>query len=166
MINQVDFILPISMMNLFQFKVGSDELLPLCHDLWELFIENQTKNAGEISDGIAVYLQSQCDGGLLAKTSDGKLYIQLVYASNHQDPIGFCITSLSRDSIGEVEALYVLEKYQGNNLGTKLMQKSLQWLEVNNVSEQKLIVAVGNEQVFSFYRKFGFYSSYTTLFRM
>ena len=118
-----------------------------------------------MADGIAAYLQSQRDGGLLAKANDGKLHIQLVYTSNHHEPIGFCITSLSSDRLGEVEALYVLDQYQGNNLGTKLMQNSLQWLEENSALEQKLIVAAGNEQVFSFYHKFGFYSGYTTLFK-
>lgn len=151
-------------MNSFQFQVGSIELLPYCQNLWELFIQNQIQNAGEMSDGVAAYLQSQRDGGLLAKTSDGKLHIQLVYASNHQELIGFCITSLSRDRIGELEALYVLDKYQGNSLGTKLMQTSLQWLEENNALEQKLVVAAGNEQVFTFYQKFGFFPGYTTLF--
>jgi ribosomal protein S18 acetylase RimI-like enzyme len=153
------------MKNFFQFQVGSIELLPYCQNLWELFIENQIQNAGEMADGIAAYLQSQRDGDLLAKTNDGKLHIQLLYTSNHQEPIGFCITSLSSDRIGEVEALYILEQYQGNNLGTKLLQNSLQWLEENNVSEQKLIVAAGNEQVFSFYEKFGFSHGYTTFFR-
>jgi diamine N-acetyltransferase len=152
-------------MNSFQFKVGSLELLPYCQNLWELFIQNQIQNAGEMADGIAAYIQSQRDGGLLAKTIYGKLHIQLVYISNIQEPIGFCITSLSSDRIGEVEALYVLDEYQGNKLGAKLMQTSLQWLEENNALEQKLIVAVGNEQVFSFYQKFGFYPGYTTLFR-
>jgi ribosomal protein S18 acetylase RimI-like enzyme len=153
------------MKNFFQFKVGSIELLPYCQNLWELFIQNQIKNAGEMADGIAAYLQSQRDGGLLAKTIYGKLHIQLVYPSNHQEPIGFCITSLSSDRIGEVEALYILDKYQGNNLGKKLMQTSLQWLEENSALEQKLIVAAGNEQVCSFYQKFGFSLGYTTLFR-
>jgi diamine N-acetyltransferase len=153
-------------MNSFQFKVGSIELLPYCQNFWELFIENQIQNAGEMADGIAAYLQSQRDGSLLAKINDGKLHIQLVYTSNHQEPIGFCITSLSSDRIGEVEALYVLDEYQGNNLGTKLLQTSLQWLEENNALEQKLIVAAGNEQVFSFYQKFSFHTGYTTLFRV
>lgn len=151
-------------MNSFKFQVGSIELFPYCQNLWELFIQNQIQNAGEMADGVAAYLQSQRDGGLLAKTSDGKLHIQLVYTSNYQEPIGFCITSLSSDRIGEVEALYVLDKYQGNNLGTKLMQTSLQWLEENNALEQKLVVAAGNEQVFTFYQKFGFFPGYTTLF--
>jgi ribosomal protein S18 acetylase RimI-like enzyme len=152
-------------MNSFQFKVGSVELLPSCQNLWQLFIENQIKNAGEMADGVAAYLQSQRNGDLLAKTNDGKLHIQLVYTSNHEDAIGFCITSLSSDRIGEVEALYVVDKYQGNNLGTKLLQNSLQWLEENNALEQKLIVAAGNEQVFSFYEKFDFSHGYTTFFR-
>jgi len=91
-------------MNSFQFKVGTIELLPYCQNLRELFIENQIQNAGEMSDGVAAYLQSQRDGSLLAKISDGKLHIQLVYTINNQEPIGFCITSLSSDSIGEVEA--------------------------------------------------------------
>jgi diamine N-acetyltransferase len=153
-------------MNSFQFKAGSIELLPHCQNLWELFIENQIQNAGEMADGIAAYLQSQRDGGLLAKTIYGKLHIQLVYISNIQDPIGFCITSFSSDRIGEVEALYVLDKYQGNNLGTQLLQTSLQWLDENNALEQKLMIATGNEQVFSFYQKFGFSPGYTTLFRV
>jgi hypothetical protein len=41
----------------------------------------------------------------------------------------------------------------------------LQWLEANNALEQKLVVAVGNEEVFSFYQKFSFSPGYTTLFR-
>ncbi|MDJ0569026.1 MAG: GNAT family N-acetyltransferase [Pleurocapsa sp. MO_192.B19] len=153
-------------MSSFQFQVGSSELLPSCYDLWQLFIQNQIQNAGEMSDGISAYLQSQRDSGLVAKTIDGKLHIQLVYASDKDEPIGFCITSLSDDRIGEVEALYILDEYQGNNLGTKLLQTSLQWLETHKALEEKLIVAVGNEQVFSFYQKFGFYPGYSTLFRV
>ena len=152
--------------NSFQFQVGSTELLPSCGNIWQLFIQNQIKNAGRMSDGISAYLQSQYDGGLVAKTSDGKVHIQLVYTQAKDNPIGFCITSLSSNRIGEVEALYILDEYQGNNLGTTLLQRSLQWMEAHNVLEQKLTVAAGNEQVFSFYQKFRFYPGYTTLFRV
>ena len=153
-------------MNLFHFQEGSSELLLHCSNLWDLFIQNQIQNAGVMQSGIKVYLQSQYDSGLLAKANEGKLHIQLVYTRDKDCQIGFCITSLSRDNIGEVEALYIKDKYQGNNLGTKLLERSFQWMEKHNVLEQKLIVAAGNEQVFSFYKKFGFYHSYTTLFRV
>ena len=153
-------------MNSSKFLEGSSELLPYCHDLWDLFIQNQIQNAGEMSDSISTYLHSQYNDGLVAKTSDGKLHIQLVYPSNKDNPIGFCITSLSNNGIGEVEALYILDKDRGNNLGTKLLQRSLQWMKEHNALEQKLIVAAGNEQVFSFYQKFRFYPGYTALFRV
>ena len=153
-------------MNSFKFREGSSELLPCCRDLWDLFIQDQIQNAGEMSDGVSAYLQSQRDGGLVAKTDEGKLHIQLVYASDRDKPIGFCITSLSNDGIGEVEALYILDEYQGNNLGTTLLQRSLKWMEARNTLEQQLMVAAGNERVFSFYQKFGFYPGYTTLFRV
>ena len=153
-------------MNSFNIQEGSKELLPYCSNLWELFIQNQIQNSGEMSEGISTYLQNQRDGGLLAKTANGELHVQLVYASNKNNPIGFCITSLSENSIGEIETLFVLDKYQGNKIGTKLIQKSLQWMESNKAVEQKLMVAAGNENVFSFYQKFGFSHGCTILFRM
>ena len=153
-------------MNSYKFLEGSSELLSSCGNLWQLFIQNQIKNAGEMSDGVLAYFQSQRDGGLVAKTSEGKLHIQLVYTSDRDKPIGFCITSLSNDSISEVEALYILDEYRGKNLGTKLLRRSLQWMKEQNALEQKLIVAAGNEKVFSFYQKFGFYPGYTALFRV
>ena len=152
-------------MDSFKFREGSSELLSSCDNLWELFTQNQIQNAGEMSVGIAAYIKDLRDGVLLAKTKEGKLQVQLVYATNQNNPIGFCITSLSGNHIGEVETLFVLDKYQGNNIGTKLLQRSLEWMEENSVSEQKLVVAAGNERVFSFYQKFGFSPGCTVLFR-
>ena len=152
-------------MDSFKFREGSSELLSFCDNLWKLFIENQIQNAGEMSVGIAAYIKDLRDGGLLTKTKDGKLHVQLAYTSNENNSIGFCITSLSENHIGEVETLFVLDKYRGNNIGTKLFQRSLQWMEENNAQTQKLAVVAGNEQIFSFYQKFGFLLGCTVLFR-
>ena len=151
-------------MDSFQFREGSIELLSFCDSLWDSFIQNQTENAGEVAAGIANYLRDLRDRELLAKTNTGKLHIQLVALENINEPIGFCITSLSQDGIGEVEVLYILEEYRGNRLGTKLMKTALQWLTENNVVEKRLKVVIGNESVLSFYRKFEFYPVYTGLY--
>jgi ribosomal protein S18 acetylase RimI-like enzyme len=151
-------------MNSFQFREGSSELLPFCNNLWDSFIHNQTRNAGDVAEGIADYLKSMRDGDLLAKAAAGKLHIQLVDLGDINQPIGFCLTSLSPNGIGEIEALSVLEEYQGNRLGTKLMQTALLWLKANNVVEKRLKVVVGNEAIFSFYQKFQFYPVYTGLY--
>lgn len=150
-------------MNLFQFRSGNAELLPYCESLWDLFIHSQIKNAGVMSDGISEYIQGMRNGDLLTKTARGKLHIQLVDLGDINKPIGFCITSLSKDKIGEVEVLYILEEYQGNHLGTQLLQTALKWMAVHNVMEKRLKVVVGNENIFGFYQKFKLYPVYTAL---
>ena len=153
-------------MNSFKIQEGSKELLPYCNNLWDLFIQDQIQNSESMSEGISAYIQNQRDGGLLVKTANGKLHVQLVYENNKNNLIGFCITSLSESRIGEIETLFVLDKYQGHKIGTTLIQKSLQWMEWNKATEQKIMVAIGNENVFSFYQNFGFYPGYTTLFKI
>jgi diamine N-acetyltransferase len=153
-------------MNSFQFKEGSSELLTSCGTLWELFISNQAQNAGEMSVGVEEYIRSLQDNGLLQKTQNGKLQVQLVFVDDEEEPIGFCVTSLTQERVGEVEALFVLEHYQGNKLGGQLFQNALEWMEKEGAIEQRLVVAVGNEKVFDFYAKYGFLPGYSTLFRV
>lgn len=153
-------------MNSFHFKEGSSELLNYCGNLWELFISNQAQNAGEMSLGVQEYLHSLRNESLLQKTKDGKLHVQLVYVGKEQEPIGFCITSLTKDRVGEIETLYVVDRYQRNKLGGKLFQNAMAWMETEKAIEQRLVVATGNEKVFNFYAKYGFFPGYTTLFRV
>lgn len=148
-------------MNSFYFKEGSSELLASCNTLWELFISNQAQNAGEMSVGVEEYIRSLRDEGLLQKTQNGKVYVQLVSVDEEEEPIGFCITSITKEKVGEVEALFVVENYQGNKLGGQLFQNALAWMAKEGAIEQRLVVAAGNE----FYAKYGFFLGYSTLFR-
>ncbi len=152
-------------MNSFHFQEGSSELLSSCDNLWELFISNQTQNAGEMSAGIEEYIRTLKNGGLLNKTKHGRLHVQLVKVNDNDEPIAFCVTSITEDRVGEVEALFVLESYRENKLGAKLFSKALSWMENEGVVEQKLVVGVGNEKVFDFYAKYNFFPGYTTLYR-
>ena len=152
-------------MNSFHFEEGSLELLNHCDRLWELFIKNQIQNAGEMSPGVEEYIQSLQNGGLCEKTKDGKLYVQLIHADEEKEAIGFCVASLTKNKVGEVEAIYVIDRYQGNKFGSKLFQNAMAWMEQEKAIEQRLVVATGNENVFNFYAKYGFFPGYTTLFR-
>jgi GNAT superfamily N-acetyltransferase len=153
-------------MNSFQFKEGSSELLVFCGPLWEFFVNNQSKNAGEMSVGVEEYIRHLRDDGLVQKTCGGKLHVQLVFVNTEAEPIAFCISSLTQVRIGEVEVLFVLESYQGNKLGRQLFENALVWLKQEGAIEQRLVVAVGNEKVFNFYEKYGFLPGYSTLFRV
>lgn len=153
-------------MSSFRVQEGCSELLPACGPLWELFISNQAQKAGTMAVGVEAYLRSLRDGGLLSKTRDGKLQVQLVWVEEQEEPVGFCITSLTQEQVGEVEALFVLERYRGNQLGGQLFQNALAWMEQAGAVEQRLVVAVGNEAVLGFYEKYGFFLGYSTLFRV
>jgi diamine N-acetyltransferase len=153
-------------MNSFQFKAGSSDLLGSCGTLWELFINNQSQNAEKMSVGVEEYIRHLRDEGLVQKTRDGKLHVQLVFVNAESNPIAFCISSLTKESVGEVEVLFVLESYQGNKLGKQLFENALVWLEQEGAIEQRLAVSVGNEKVFNFYAKYGFLPGYSTLFRV
>lgn len=155
-----------SRMNVYNFVEGNVELLNQCQALWELFISNQIENAGNISIGVEEYIRSFKDGGLLRKTQGGKLYVQLIFVKDRREPIGFCITSLTKELVGEVEALYVMDRYQGNKLGGQLFKNALAWMKNQGVIEEKLIVVTGNEKVYNFYAKYGFFPAYSTLYRV
>ncbi|MDJ0691870.1 MAG: GNAT family N-acetyltransferase [Xenococcaceae cyanobacterium MO_188.B32] len=118
-----------------------------------------------MSSGVEDYLLNLQENDLAKKTEDGKLHIQLVYVNNLEKPIGFCITSLTKDKIGEIEALYVIDSYQKNKLGGKMFKEAMAWMEKEKAIEQRLVVATGNEKVFGFYAKYGFFPGYTILFR-
>ncbi|MDV2481862.1 GNAT family N-acetyltransferase [Methanoculleus sp. Wushi-C6] len=77
--------------------------------------------------------------------------------------VGYCVTSLSAERIGEVESLYVDEAYRSQGVGTALMHRALAWLDENGSIENGVSVAEGNEEAFPFYRRFGFYPRRTML---
>ena len=152
-------------MNSFHFQEGSSELLVSCDNLWDLFVSNQTKNAGDMAEGVEEYIRSLQSDGLSQKVKDGKIYVQLVSVNGEEEPVGFCITSITKEKVGEVEVLFVIEHYQGNKLGGQLFENALAWMEKEGAIEQKLVVSVGNEKVFNFYAQYGFGLGYSTLFR-
>ncbi|MDN7023644.1 GNAT family N-acetyltransferase [Methanoculleus sp. FWC-SCC1] len=70
--------------------------------------------------------------------------------------VGYCVTSLSAERIGEIESLYVDVAYRSQGIGTTLVRRALMWLEENGSVENRVSVADGNEEAFAFYRRFGF----------
>jgi len=77
--------------------------------------------------------------------------------------VGYCVTSFSAERTGEIESLYVDEAYRSQGVGTALMRRALAWLDENGSVENRVAVAEGNEEVFLFYRRFGFYPRRTVL---
>ena len=73
------------------------------------------------------------------------------------------MSSVNSEKIGTVESIFISEKYRGLGIGDSLMCKALVWMDGNGASEKVLEVTVGNEQVYGFYRRYGFLPRQTLL---
>jgi diamine N-acetyltransferase len=99
----------------------------------------------------------------LTKTAEtGKLRLDIVKDGNNY--LGYSISSIV-DGKGSIDSLYVDKTYRNEGIGNKLMERSLNWMEINVVSDFEILVSYGNEDALKFYEKFGFYPKHLILKR-
>ncbi|HOI12843.1 MAG TPA: GNAT family N-acetyltransferase [Methanoculleus sp.] len=93
----------------------------------------------------------------------GALRIDLAFDPAAVSCVGYCVSSLSPESAGEIESVYVDEAYRSQGVGTALVHRALAWLDGNGSAVNRVSVTDGNEEAFSFYRRFGFHPRRTVL---
>lgn len=71
--------------------------------------------------------------------------------------IGYCVTSLSPEKTGEIESIFVEEEYRALGIGSALVTRAMVWLNENGSVRNRVPVSDGNEEVWNFYKKFGFH---------
>lgn len=69
--------------------------------------------------------------------------------------IGFCVVSVN-GTHGEIDSLFVKPDQRECHVGISLMNEGMKWLNLKNLESIRLLVGQGNEEVLSFYEKFGF----------
>ena len=89
------------------------------------------------------------------RLSEEDLHIEIVKHSVY-GVIGYCIVTFVKEQ-GEVDSLYVDERFRDKGIGTTLMVHALQWLKDREIEDIVLQVAEGNEHVLKFYERFNFY---------
>jgi ribosomal protein S18 acetylase RimI-like enzyme len=97
---------------------------------------------------------------LLAHASKEELFIAVAYDGSEK--IGYCVSSVV-DNIGEIDSIYVKLGYRKQNIGSALMEKSLDRINSHKPTTVTIKVAVGNEEAFGFYSKYGFRPIFTEL---
>lgn len=91
---------------------------------------------------------------LLQKKADqGAVFI--VLACDGERKVGHCIAGFE-GGIGTIESLFVKPEYRRARVGSELMGRALDWLKGNDPCRINLMVAVGNEEAFGFYERYGF----------
>lgn len=139
-----------------EYISGGHELLDLVKPLWERLNEHHRVNAKFFSDRYE-NLTFDARKKKFLDSTDTKLKIDLVHDVEKDSYVGYCISTISSDEVGEIDSLYVDEGYRKLGIGDALMHRALEWQNVNNVKQKTIAVAGGNERVLDFYKKYNFY---------
>jgi ribosomal protein S18 acetylase RimI-like enzyme len=90
---------------------------------------------------------------LETRAQQGAVFVIIAFAGEQK--IGHCVASFV-DEIGMIESLFVKPSYRREHVGSTLIESALEWLHSHDPRHINLKVAVGNEEAFSFYAKYGF----------
>jgi len=137
------------------YRFGGVELLDTIQPLWEKLNQHHA----EISTHFGTEFQSKTFGerksALLEKYAAGEIRID--FAQSQQVAIGYLMSAIDSKGVGEIESIYIEESFRRQAIGEELMHRALVWLDGQNVHTKVIAVAVGNEQAYSFYERFGFF---------
>lgn len=146
-----------------EYVMMDEQGLDVVGPLWEKLREHHRTKAREFAEFFTRVNYAQRKDGLLKTAAAGKLRVDLVRDSDASRYLGYCITSLSADKKGEIESIFVESDYRGHGIGDCLMRRALQFLDDEGAQRKTLGVGVGNEEVFAFYRRYGFVPRVTIL---
>ncbi len=127
--------------------------------LWEKLNEMHLKDSQYFKDFYKCFtFEKRCEK--FFKIKDDCLFIELI--EDKEIPVGYCISTINKE-VGEIDSIYIDEKYRKFGFGKLLIKNSIKWLKENNCSKIFVAVAEGHESVFGFYRKYDFYPRMTYL---
>lgn len=139
------------------------ESLDLIKPLWEKLNKHHGKLSKHFAEKYLEFTFEIRKADLLSKVEHGGLRIFLAKDSTTGELIGYCISSVDKYKVGEIDSIFVDLNHRGRGIGVSLIKKTLLWMDTMQVIKKKVVVAAGNEQAFTFYSRFGFYPIHTTL---
>ena len=138
-----------------RYIIGSTELLDAVGPLWEKLTAHHAARSPYFAVQYAEYTYAERKARFLAHTKPTTLRVELVQDMETSSYVGYCVSSINGEA-GEIDSIFIEADYRGQGIGDTLMLHALTWMKAHNVSSKQVVVAVGNEQVFDFYRQYGF----------
>jgi ribosomal protein S18 acetylase RimI-like enzyme len=143
-------------MNNFEFVNGGTELLDSVQPLWEKLNKYHESKSIYFKDVFKNFTFETRKSKFISNDNIS-VNIDLIKDMNSDSYIGYCISTLDKHLSGEIDSLFIDEKYHGFGLGDNLMKRALLWLDSNHAVKKVIGVASGNEGVLDFYKHYGFY---------
>jgi diamine N-acetyltransferase len=73
------------------------------------------------------------------------------------------MTTIDKHQVGEIDSMFVDKDYRALGIGDFLIRQALDWISTYPVRSVQISVAYGNEEVFDFYKRYGFLPRRTIL---
>lgn len=145
-----------------EYVNGNRELLESVKPLWEKLNEHHKNNSTDFSEVYEAFTFEDRSKKFYSNEISN-VNIDLVKDVKEGRYIGYCISTISKGFVGEIDSLYIDDDYRSLGIGDSLMERAIQWLDNNNVKKKIIGVAAGNEKVLEFYKRHGFYKRTTIL---
>ncbi len=130
--------------------------LDLIQPLWEKLIEYHQRQKSDFEDHYENITFQKRKEVLLSKAREGKMFICLAEDEKSEILIGYSVTTISSGKIGELDSIYVEDKYRMQGIGHELIKRPLGWMDKKDVKIKKVAVVTGNQEAISFYERYGF----------
>lgn len=143
-----------------EYLIINKEQISLIKPLWQNLNNHHEEKSIHFKEKYTEFTFEERINKLFQKVSSGDIRIEI--AKLHENKIGYCLSSII-NGIGEVESIYIDPEYRGYKVGEKLIQSALDWMDEKSTKLERIVVASGNDEVLSFYHKFGFQPEYVTL---
>ncbi len=131
--------------------------LDIIQPLWEKIKEHHKARSIHFKEQFEKVTWEMRKKQILEKVHNGALLVHLAQDNNTKKYIGYCVTSIDDNNVGEIESIFIEAQYRRAGIGAIFMKRALVWMDAHAVSRRVIAVAVGNEEVFGFYAKFDFY---------
>ncbi|MFH1288081.1 MAG: GNAT family N-acetyltransferase [bacterium] len=146
-----------------EYISGGKELLDKVAPLWNKLKKHHVEVSLHFLESISERTFEWRKSILIKKSEKGKLRVDLAKLSNSRTYIAYCVSTIDREGVGEIDSIFISKKYRNHGVGNFLMKRSLKWMDKFDVKSKFIIVLAGNEDVYPFYKKFGFVPAWSRL---
>lgn len=149
-------------MNISYIELDSCQI-DLIMPLWEKLRDHHRDLSPYFPERYIKFTFQERKEDLLKKSENGLLKIDMARDEEAGQFVGYCISSISDELIGEVDSIYLEEEYRSSRIGDTLMKRSLNWMDQNSVETKRIMVAAGNENTLAFYSRYRFFPKHIIL---
>lgn len=125
--------------------------IDLIKPLWEQLRDYQSSKSIDFKDDLKNNTWEKRKKALINENKRLKIFL-----AKDIEYIGYCISSITNESKGEIDSIFITSNYRESGTGSEFMNRALKWFEESGITDIYISVVVGNEEVLGFYNKFGF----------